>query len=496
MQNLFLILGVFCLLIIQDISGSQQPNILLVVADDYGFHDIGYHGSEILTPTLDKLAGEGVKLENYYVQPICSPTRSQLLSGRYQIHTGLQHAIIWPCQPNALPLEDPTLADKLRQTGYATHAVGKWHLGFYKEEYLPINRGFDSYFGYLTGSEDYFKHDTCNFLTKEKYCGIDMTQGRSPDITETGKYSTHLFTERAIDIVKNHNKSKPLFLYMPYQAVHEPLEVPAKYMNPYEFIQDENRRTYAGMVSCLDEGVKNLTNAFQEAGLWDNTILIFTTDNGGLIYSGGNNWPLRGWKATLWEGGVHGIGFVHSQLLKQKGVVNKDLIHVSDWFPTIINLAGGSLNDTKPDGFDQWKTISEGEVGKRTELLHNIDPIYYHRGSRVSPNKFDTRIRTALRLGDWKLMTGDPGNGSWIAPPEIHNESRLDPSPKDKNVWLFNIPKDPNENHDLSEEYPDIVDKMLDRLSYYSQTAVPVRFPEADPNCNPALRGGVWGPWG
>ncbi|ESO82996.1 hypothetical protein LOTGIDRAFT_197818 [Lottia gigantea] len=469
------------------INGAQQPNILLVVADDYGFHDIGYHGSEIKTPTLNKLAGEGVKLENYYVQPICSPTRSQLLSGRYQIHTGLQHDIIWACQPNGLPLEDPTIADKLREAGYATHAVGKWHLGFYKDEYLPINRGFDSYFGYLTGAEDYYNHTRCSSLIHKGYCGIDMTNGKTPDTTETGKYSTHLFTNRAIDI--------PLFLYLPYQAVHNPLQVPEKYVAPYRYINDQSRRTYAGMVAALDEGVANLTNAFKAAGLWDNTVMVFTTDNGGQIHAGGNNWPLRGWKASLWEGGLHGVGFVNSPLLKQKGVVRKELIHVSDWFPTFLNLAGGSFNGTKLDGYDQWKTISEGSEGQRSELLHNIDPLYSQRGSKRYNNTFDTRTRSALRMGDFKLITGDPGNGSWIAPPEQANHSRPDPSKRSDNVWLFNIVKDPNENHDISQQYPDIVDKMLFKLSAYSKTAIPARYPDPDPRCNPALHGGVWTPW-
>ncbi|KAK7491342.1 hypothetical protein BaRGS_00017443 [Batillaria attramentaria] len=480
---------------------SRPPNIVFVLADDYGFHDVGYHGSRIRTPTLDRLASEGVRLENYYVQPICTPTRSQLMSGRYQIHTGLQHGIIWASQPNALPLDSPTLADKIREAGYATHAVGKWHLGFYKQEYLPTNRGFDSFYGYLTGSEMYFNHTRCYDRSGSDWCGLDLRDNTTPVFSETGNYSAHLFTRQAVNIVKNHPPSKPLFLYLAYQSVHAPLQVPDAYMEPYQDIQNKSRRIYAGMVACMDEGVKNLTEALQDAGLWDNTVFVFSTDNGGPVWAAANNWPLRGAKGTLWEGGVHGVGFVRSDLLKQKGVINRGFIHVSDWFPTLLGLAGGSLNGTKAlDGFDQWATISDGKASPRTELLHNIDILFPPAGDTSYPGAFDTRVRAAIRSGDMKLITGDPGEGEWTPPPEEDNLlptsfSSDSPSADAQNVWLFNITADPEERHDLSQQYPDVVKKLLQRLQYYNSTAVPPRYPPDDPNCDPAKHGGVWGPW-
>ncbi|KAL4218609.1 hypothetical protein ACF0H5_021199 [Mactra antiquata] len=491
MRPEFRILTLLCLLSLKLVV-AKQPNILLIVADDYGFHDVGYHGSEIKTPNLDKLAMSGVRLENYYVQPICTPTRSQLLSGRYQIHTGLQHGIIWPAQPSGIPLDNPLLPEKLKEVGYSTHAVGKWHVGFYKDDYLPTSRGFDSYFGYLTGSEDYYTHYRCY----DKMCGTDLRDNTVPADLYNGTYSTHLFADKVIDIVDKHDAEKPLFVYLPFQAVHAPLQVPQKYIDRYSNIKNKKRRTYAGMVTCMDEAVGMIADALKNKGIWDNTILIFTTDNGGQIHEGGNNWPLRGWKASLWEGGMHGVGFVHSNLLDKRviGSVSPQLIHVTDWFPTIVKLAGGSLNGTQPlDGFNQWSTINYGETSPRKELLHNIDPLYPASGQPLSNSTFNTTIRAALRVGDWKIITGEPGNGSWVPPPHMDSPI-IDDARKDKqNVWLFNIAEDPNERNDLSGKRTDIVTKMLDKLLYYQKSAVPVFSPPNDPKADP--EGGFWGPW-
>ncbi|XP_053381274.1 arylsulfatase B-like [Mercenaria mercenaria] len=481
---------------------SKQPNILLIIADDYGFNDIGYHGKEIKTPNLDKLALSGVRLENYYVQPICTPTRSQLLSGRYQIHTGLQHGIIWPSQPNGVPLDSPLLSEKLKEAGYSTHAVGKWHVGFYEKPFIPTSRGFDTYFGYLTGSEDYYTHYRCY----GGMCGNDLRDNTDPaDMKKyKGLYSTHLFADKVIDIIEKHDNSKPLFVYLPFQAVHAPLQVPEEYMRQYQNIKDKQRRTYAGMVSCMDEAVGNITEAMKRKGLWDNTVLVFSTDNGGQVHEGGNNWPLRGWKGSLWEGGMHGVGFVHSKRLNEKmvGKISRELMHVTDWYPTLVSLAGGNLkNGTKPlDGFDQWDTINYRRPSPRKELLHNIDPLYPASGQPLPNSTFNTTRRAALRVGDWKIITGDPGNGSWVPPPNMNLpaygiQERTTYKTDKKNVWLFHIGSDPNERVDLSDTYPKIVKAMLDKLSQYERTAVTCRYPQGDRRADPSKLDGFWGPW-
>ncbi|XP_071089844.1 arylsulfatase J-like [Haliotis cracherodii] len=478
-------------------ASVSRPNIIFILADDYGFHDVGYHNSEIKTPNLDKLAGAGVKLENYYVQPICSPTRSQLMSGRYQIHTGLQHGIIWASQPFGLPLGSATIADRIKAAGYSTYAVGKWHLGFFKNAYLPNNRGFNSFYGYLTGSEDYYTHHRCdNHQTEYHLCGTDLRDNLKPVLNESGHYSTQLFTEKAVDVIKHHDKSKPFFLYLAYQSTHAPLQVPAKYLSQYSHIQDTQRRTYAGMTTCMDEGIGNVTAALTATGQLDNTLIVFSTDNGGQVHEGANNWPLRGMKATLWEGGSRAVGFVYGKMLKHKGTVNNELIHVTDWFPTLVGVAGGTTHGTKPlDGFDQWTTISEGGKSPRKEILHNIDPLTHPMGQKLYNNTFDTRIRAAIRVGNWKLITGNPGDGSWTPPPHLNKEVIVEKEDAAKNLWLFDIAHDPTEHVDLSSTNQGVVKNLLARLAHYQSTAVPPVYPPADPKSDPKLHGGVWGPW-
>ncbi|GFO10604.1 arylsulfatase b [Plakobranchus ocellatus] len=475
-----------------------RPHIVLVIADDMGYHDIGYHGSFIQTPTMDQLAYEGVRLENYYVQPVCSPTRSQLLSGRYQIHTGIQHSVFFSEQPIGLPTDNPTLADQLQKSGYSTHLVGKWHVGYYRREYLPHNRGFNSFFGKLQGHGDHYKH-TRSYKGKQY---LDLWQEDEPIRNETGHYSTHLFTERAVRVVENHDANTPLFLMLAYQAPHAPLQVPQSYKDLYKTKVNKKRRAFAGMVTAMDEGIANLTRALKHQGLWNNTLFIFSTDNGGDPKAGGNNYPLRGGKRTLWEGGIRGVAFVTggASLPISRGHVNKNLIHVSDWFPTLVaGVAGSRDNDTKPlDGVNQWPGLVRANApAARNMILHNIDPLQKRRGRRLFSNKtFDTRKRAAIRVGDLKLITGVCGKGDWVAPPEKKSiKSKKANENLKKNLWLFNITADPNETDDISKARPADVRRLLDMLHSLDATSVPAYYPKKDPRANPALHGNVWGPW-
>ncbi|XP_029134702.2 arylsulfatase I-like [Labrus bergylta] len=354
---------------------KNQPHILFILTDDQGFNDIGYHNPTIKTPTLDKLAAEGVTLENYYVQPICTPSRSQLITGRYQIHTGLQHSIIRPRQPSCLPSHMDTLPERLREAGYSTHMVGKWHLGFYRKACLPTKKGFDTFFGSLTGSVDYYSYGSCD---GPGLCGYDLHDDEGVAWGQEGKYSTTLFTQRARKILETHDPAdRPLFLLLSLQAVHTPLQTPKSYIYPYRDMTNVARRKFAAMVSTVDEAVRNVTYALRKYGYYRNSVIIYSTDNGAQPFTGGSNWPLRGRKGTYWEGGVRGVAFVHSPLLKRRRRVSKDLLHITDWFPTLVGLAGGNISKSPGlDGFDVWPTISEGKESPRQEILHNIDPLH------------------------------------------------------------------------------------------------------------------------
>jgi len=457
---------------------TVQPNIVFILADDLGFNGVGYHNPYMLTPNIDTLAAGGVKLESYYVQCVCSPSRAALLSGRYGIHTGLQHDKIRPLAAKGLPLEFTTIADELKDSGYATHMVGKWHIGHFKREYTPTHRGFDSFYGILSGQVDHYSH------TRKKHNVMDLHDDEEVVWNNT-EYSTHLFTRKAEDIIRNHNQNKPLFLYIAYQAPHAPYQVPLEYAARYP-----GTDVHAGMISCLDDGIGNVTAALQEAGMWDNTVFIFSTDNGADPHGGSNNnGDLRGGKLELWEGGIRGVGFIHAPSLNEnvKGTASQELFHISDWFPTMLYLAHGkdATGIEGLDGYNQWQAINGASPSPRSEILHNIDIAKGKHGHRHYEDTFDTRIRAAIRMGEWKLITGNPVHRTRDGCLSCNGDSA------EKNVWLFNIQEDPRELNDLSSNRTDKVVELLARLSEYRSTSVPPQSAAEDGR----YPGGAVAPW-
>ncbi|KAK7099015.1 hypothetical protein V1264_003219 [Littorina saxatilis] len=472
------------------VNAADKPHILFIVADDLGWNDVVWRDPTMHTPTLSRMARQGILLNSYYVQPLCSPSRSAFMSGYFPFHTGLQHGVIMPEQKAYLPANLTTLPQSLKDLGYATHAVGKWHLGFCNWKYTPTFRGFDSFLGYYNAAEDYYTHMAGR--------GYDFRQDTAVDKDDAGKYSAYTFAERAQVLIGQHNTSQPLFLYLAFQSVHGPLEVPAVYENVFcGHIQNETRRTKCGMVAILDEAIANITGHLEDTGLIDNMLIVFTTDNGGPVWDAGNNWPLRGAKATMWEGGTRGTAFVYSKnLFQNKGTVHKGMMHAVDWFPTMMTAAGGSP-PPGIDGVSQWESLTTGSPSPRSEFVYNMDAI--EDGQKPA-------FHAAIRSGDWKLMQGPAGMGpagipynGWYPVPGVDGEQEEfdesaveDPGPDD--YQLFNIKEDPTEHHDVKDKYPDVLAKMKARLAEWRQTMVPANFPENDPAANPEHYGGTWTP--
>ncbi|MHC4445791.1 MAG: arylsulfatase B [Planctomycetota bacterium] len=415
----------------QQQQSTKPPHILLFLSDDQGWMDVGYQGSEIKTANIDRLAAAGVRFNQFYAQPVCTPSRSALLTGRYPIRQGLQVMVVRPWADYGLPLEERTLAQALKEVGYRTAIVGKWHLGHHQRAYLPTKRGFDHQYGHYNGALNYFTH-----MRDE---GLDWHRDDKP-LKEEG-YTTNLITREAVRIVESHNPAQPLFLYVPFNAPHAKLVAPQEYIDRYRHIKNKDRRIYAAMVHCMDDAIGNILDAFKKRGMSKNTLVYFSSDNGGADYPGGGaeNGPLRGAKGSLYEGGVRVPAvMVWPGKIKPGTIVNEPL-HIVDMYPTLLKLAGAGLDQPLPlDGKDIWPTIVQGKPSPHDEILYNIDT----RGG-------------AIRRGDWKLVqyyktTGDQTN-----------------------TELFNLAKDPSEKVNLADKYPQKVKELIVRLDRYAKAAVP-----------------------
>jgi arylsulfatase A-like enzyme len=423
-----------------------RPNIVYILADDMGYADGGFNGcQDIRTPNLDKLAKAGTILESYYVQPVCSPTRSSLMTGRYVTRTGV-YSVVRPNAAWGLPLAERTLAQALRETGYETAICGKWHLGEFQEGYRPTQRGFDHQYGLWFGAIDYFTHKRDNQLDWHRDDQLCKDEG----------YSTHLIAKEACRIIREKPADKPLFLYVPFNAVHAPHQVPEKYKEPYAKIQGI-RRTYAGMLSAMDEAVGQITDVLNEKGLADNTLIIFSSDNGGP--SPGkvtSNGPLRAGKGTIYEGGIRVCAFATWPGHVPAGKMVKEPLHIIDWYPTLIKLAGGSLEQKLPlDGRDIWPVLTAGAKSPHETL--------FLPGMAAN--------QAAIRQGDWKLLSR--------ASDADAEEAAA--APAGKSIELYNLAEDIGEKKNVAAEHPEIVKELKAKLAEYQKDAVPFGGANAGP---------------
>ncbi|XP_025083095.1 LOW QUALITY PROTEIN: arylsulfatase B-like [Pomacea canaliculata] len=463
---------------------AKPPNIIFMVADDLGWNDVGFNNPDIISPNLNKLAAEGVILNQSYVQPVCTPSRNAFLSGYYPFRSGLQHMVILPQQAVCAPLNRTFLPQELKKLGYATHAVGKWHLGFCNWNCTPTFRGFDTFYGFYNGQEDYYAYEVLN--------ATDFRDNTVLNISQKGIYSTFVYQERLREIVANHDTSLPLFLYLPFQSVHEPLQVPDEYKKMYPNLKTDGRRTFSGMVTAMDNLIGNLTQFIKEKGMYDDTLFIFTADNGGWTQFYGNNFPLRGGKVTVWEGGTRAAAFLHGWGLQKTGSRYNGMMHAVDWFPTIITAAGGEVKDKDIDGMSMWEAISTFGPSPRTEFIYNLDN-----------SSLPLQGHAAIRQGDFKLIKGFPGLYSGWYPPDQEYDPQSDLEAYSNMLKyqdirgiarLYNVKDDPTEHVDLAKQMPDVVQRLEERLNDYMRQYVPPNFPANDPAGNPNNFHGAWTP--
>ena len=377
--RIFSTLGLFLSLAVFALAQKSRPNIVIIVADDMGYGDIGPYGSkDIPTPNLDALARDGVRFTDAYVSgPYCSPTRAGLLTGRYPQRFGHEYNIL----PNfvaahseaGLPLTETTMADRLKTAGYSTALFGKWHLGS-APRFHPMERGFEEFFGFLDGAHSYMTPN----VTKRN----PLFEGRK-HVAEPA-YLTDVLADRAVEYI-NRKRSQPYFLYLSFNAVHTPLEATDKYLNRFAHISDERRRTYAAMLSAMDDGIGRTL-----AALDDDALIIFFSDNGGPTYAGGpngsSNAPLKGSKRTTWEGGVRVPLIIKWKGHLAAGKTYSQPVIQLDFLPTVFAAAGVKLDEKNVDGVNLLPFLA-GHGGRPHDTL------YWRTGGMM-----------AVRKGDWKLL--------------------------------------------------------------------------------------------
>lgn len=420
-------------------QAAVKPNIVHIVADDLGWKDVGFNGStDIKTPNLDKLAAEGAQLARFYVQPMCTPTRAALMTGRYPFRYGLQTAVIPSVSAYGLDTTEWLLPQSLKEAGYNTAIIGKWHLGHADRKYWPRQRGFDYQYGAMIGELDYFTHEEHNVL--------DWYRDNQP-VREEG-YTTQLLGKDAVNYISRQDPGKPFYLYLAFNAPHTPYQAPKEYIDRYPNIADPTRRIYAGMVACLDDEIGRVVAALDKKGIRKNTLIIFHSDNGGTknaMFAGVmadmskvripcDNGLYRDGKGSLFEGGTRVCALANWPGHIKAQTVD-GLIHAVDLYPTLAALAGASTAKCKPlDGINVWDTIASGTPSPRSEFVYNIEP-----------------FRGALRQGDWKLI--------W--------RSMLPSS-----VDLYDLSKDPSEQNNLAAAHPDKVAAMQQRLNALAKEAM------------------------
>ncbi|MCX7015445.1 MAG: arylsulfatase [Candidatus Sumerlaeota bacterium] len=406
---------------------SQKPNIIVILADDLGWADVSFHGSDIPTPHVDRLAREGVELHRFYSCPVCSPTRAGLMTGRWPVRYGMQHWVVRPWYPTGVPVDEDFLPQMLARAGYERRAIfGKWHLGHSRRAFHPLRRGFTEFYGHYNGAIDYFTH------VRER--ALDWHRGFDPCRDEG--YSTELLGREAERFIRENAGRGPFFLYLPFNAVHTPLEATREYLERFASVEPERHRTYTAMTACMDDQVGRVLRALDETEIAGDTLVFFFSDNGGFRGAASNR-PLRGFKGEVYEGGIRVVAVMRwpNGGLKGGRRVEAPMAHV-DVFPTLKRAAGLDEAPRHPlDGLDMLDVLRGLAPAPKREIFS-----YVGRGEE----------RLALSDGEWKLVR--------LGPPILQS---ADDAAK---IELFRIDEDPLETRNFALEYPRIVADMLRRL--------------------------------
>lgn len=360
------------------------------------------------------------------------------MTGRYPLRYGLQTAVIPSAYTYGLPTDEWLLPQALKEAGYKTAIIGKWHLGHADQKYWPRQRGFDYQYGPLIGEIDYFTH--------EQHGVVDWYRNNK-QVIENG-YSTTLLGNDAVKLVSEHDPATPLFLYLAFNAPHAPYQATQEYLDQYKHIKDPNRRAYAASITAMDDQIAHVLSALIQKKMLDNTLVVFMSDNGGTfnkMFAGEgdmskvtipcDNGSYRDGKGSLYEGGTRVVGLANWPGHIKPGSSVDEIIHVVDWYPTLVGLADGHTGKAKPlDGMNVWLTVSEGQPSPRTEVVYNVEP-----------------FRASIRQGDWKLI--------W---------KTLLPA----SVELYNIAQDPSEKDNVAAQHADIVVTLQQRANELAATMV------------------------
>jgi arylsulfatase A-like enzyme len=441
-------------------GAERRPNVIFIVADDLGYGDLGSYGGPIPTPHLDALAASGARMKAGYVTAaVCAPSRAALITGRHQSRFGFEFNPVGRDEQRGLPPGESTMAESLKQAGYATGAVGKWHLG-QAAGFHPLDRGFDSYFGVLGGATSFWKTqgpgDERAPTAEDRYINrqrLPIYRGR--EVVNPDGYFTDVLTDEAVGFIDRH-KSQPFFLYLAYTAPHTPLEASAKYIERFKHVEDQHARVYRAMVSAMDDGVGKLRAKLRAEGLDDDTLIVFVSDNGCANYVRGacSNGPLSGAKGYPWEGGIR-VPF----LVSWPGVIRPSApdapVSILDVRPTVAAATGAT-------------PIEGGGV--------NLLPALSGRGALDSQRTlhWKTGPNYAIRDGRWKLLVvnksdrGEKDTTESVGQP-LPDGVPARVSPLGQHVLLFDLQNDPGETVDLAARHPEVVRRLQQRWAEWDR---------------------------